>query len=233
MLSPPLLLIFYIFLKHFFRHIPYTFVLIRLLYQKATLLATLTHRLKPVGLRLPFFKMVEKTFSAVGGNNSKVIDAITKKFGNLSDKGDDFRINLVKQTLSQIITSNEPCSVSDREKFTQYYEHYHSAIRGGKLYSVEDFRADFGVDIQILQDVLINAFVRAISIEKPFVARETKSIDDIIDYIESKSFSGFLSANFYKIKYRETQILDKQRREQEQNAAIINSISGILDSFAN
>ena len=179
------------------------------------------------------FKMVEKTFSAVGGNNSKVIDAITKKFGNLSDKGDDFRINLVKQTLSQIITSNEPCSVSDREKFTQYYEHYHSAIRGGKLYSVEDFRADFGVDIQILQDVLINAFVRAISMEKPFVARETKSIDDIIDYIESKSFSGFLSANFYKIKYRETQILDKQRREQEQNAAIINSISGILDSFAN
>ena len=98
---------------------------------------------------------------------------------------------------------------------------------------MKDFRADFDVDIQILQDVLTNAFVRAISMEKPFVAREAKSIDDIIDYIKSKSFGAFLSANFYKIKYEETQLLDKQRREQEHNIAIIGAINGILDSLSN
>lgn len=76
--------------------------------------------------------------------------------------------------------------------------------------------------------------VQTASIRKHgFVAREAKSIDDIIDYIKSKSFGAFLSANFYKIKYKETQLLDKQRREQEQNAAIIQAISGILDSLAN
>jgi len=84
-----------------------------------------------------------------------------------------------------------------------------------------------------LQDVLTNAFVRAISMEKPFVAREAKSIDDIINYIKSKAFGGFLSTNFYKIKYKETQLLDKQRREQEQKAAIIGAVNGILDSLAN
>lgn len=178
-------------------------------------------------------KIAEKAFSATGGNKGTIIDMITQKAANIVDKSDDFRVNLVKQALSQIIESNEPCSVANKEAFTQYYERYHSSIRGGKLYSVEDFRADFDVDIQILQDVLVNAFVRAISMEKPFVAREAKSIDDIIDYIKSKSFGAFLSANFYKIKYKETQLLDKQHREQEQNAAIIQAISGILDSLAN
>jgi hypothetical protein len=178
-------------------------------------------------------KLAEKAFYAVNGNSSVIIDAISKKFDKLGDKGDDFKINLVKQVLSQIIESNESCSVADKKAFTQYYERYHSSIRDGKLYSVDDFRADFDVDIQILQDVLTNSFVRAVSIEKPFVAREAKSIDDIIDYINSKRFGSFLSANFYKIKYKETQILDRQRREQEQNAAIIGAINGILDSLTN
>lgn len=178
-------------------------------------------------------KFAEKAFSAVGGNNNSIIETITRKFSDLADKEDSFKINLVIQILSQIIKSNEPCSVADKEAFTRYYERYHSSIRGGKLYSVENFRADFDVDIKILQDVLTNAFVRAISMEKPFVAREAKSIDDIINYIKSKAFGGFLSTNFYKIKYKETQLLDKQRREQEQKAAIIGAVNGILDSLAN
>lgn len=178
-------------------------------------------------------KIAEKAFYVTGGKKDTIIEMVSKKTANIVDKSDDFKVNLVKQVLSQIINSNELYSVANKKAFTQYYERYHSSIRDGKLYSVEDFRADFDVDIQILQDVLINAFVRAISMEKPFVAREAKSIDDIIDYIKSKSFGAFLSANFYKIKYKETQLLDKQRREQEQNAAIIQAISGILDSLAN
>lgn len=171
------------------------------------------------------WSIIEKAFFAVGGNKETIIGTITEKFIKIKDKSDDFIANLIMQVLSQIIEINEPCSVADKEAFTRYYERYHSSIRGGRLYSVEDFKADFDVDIQILQDVLINAFVRAISMEKPFVAREAKSIDDIIDYIKSKSFGGFLSANFYKIKYKETQLLDKQRREQEQNATIIGEIN--------
>lgn len=178
-------------------------------------------------------KFLYKTFSVTGGNKDTIIDEIKKAIGKAMDKTDDFKVNLIKQTLSKLIEINEPCSVADKEAFTRYYERYHSSIRGGNLYSVDDFRKDFDVDIQILQDVLTNAFVRAISIEKPFVAREAKSIDDIIDYIKSKNFGGFLSANFYKIKYKENQLLDKQYREQEQNASIIGEINCILDSLNN
>lgn len=179
------------------------------------------------------FKFAEKAFFSVNGNNNSIIDVITKKFANIADESNNFRINLVRQALSQIVEINQPCSVTDKKAFIQYYERYHSSIRGGELYSIENFRKDFNVDIQILQDVLTNAFVRAISMEKPFIAREIKSIDDIIDYIKSKNFSSFFSKNFYKIKYKETQLLDKHKREQEQNIAIISAINNILDSLAN
>lgn len=176
---------------------------------------------------------VEKAFSAVGGNKDSILASVTEKFTKVVDKTDDFRVKILNQTLSRIVESNEPCSVADKEAFTSYYERYHSSLRAGKLYSVEDFRADFDVDIEILQEVLKNAFVRAIGMEKPFVAREAKSIDDIIDYVKNKRFGYFITTNFYKIKYRETQCLDKQRREQEQNTVIIDAISRILDSLAN
>lgn len=182
------------------------------------------------------WKSAEKAYSAVGGRKDSIIEAVEKAFAkvgsSLADKSDEFKINLLNNTVKQIIESIEPCSVADREDFTRYYERYHSSIRGGKLISVEDFCNDFNVDIQILQDVLLNAFVRAISIEKPFVARETKSIDDIIGYVKSKRFGKFLSDNFWKIRYEETQMLDKQRREQEQNAAIIASINGYLKTIS-
>ena len=178
-------------------------------------------------------KLVEKALSATGGKTEAIVEEITKVVDKAGHATPDNIVNVIKPVLRRFYESNEPCSVANKEAFTQYYERYHTSIRGGKLYSVDDFRADFDVDIQILQDVLVNAFVRAISMEKPFVAREAKSIDDINDYIKSKGFGAFLSANFYKIKYKETQLLDKQRREQEQNAAIIQAINGILDSLAN
>ncbi len=180
-----------------------------------------------------FVKIAEKVYSVADGNIEAIIETISKKLPNLADKTDDFKINVLKQTLHSLAVKSEPCNVAGREGFTQYYVRYHNSLRGGKFYSAEDFKADFDDDIKILQDVLINAFVRAVSLEKPFVAREIKSIDDIIGYIKSKSFGTFLSANFRKIKYEETQILDKQHRENEQNIAIVDAIQSMLASLEN
>lgn len=177
------------------------------------------------------WKFAEKAFFATCGQKDSIIDAVKRKVSDIEDfigKTDDFKISILKNILAQLININKPCSAADKEAFTKYYRNYHSSLKGGKLYSVEDFKEDFNIDIQILQDVLTNAFVRAINMEKPFIARETKSIDDIIDYIKSKSFGKFLTKNFDKIKYKENQILDKQRREQEKNAAIIEEIQDIL-----
>ncbi|MDD6587930.1 MAG: dynamin family protein [Anaerobutyricum hallii] len=178
--------------------------------------------------------IIEKAFRVTGGNTGKIIAIITKKFANASNFSDSFRINLLKQILSQAVEKNKPCSVADKESFTTYYKNYHNSLRGGKLYSVDDFKKDFDDDIKILQDVLVNAFVRAVSLEKPFVSIEVKSIDDIIDYIQhNESFRDFVSDNYYKIKDKETKHFDKERRQQEQNATIINAINGMLDTLTN
>lgn len=176
--------------------------------------------------------IVEKVFFATSGDVGKIIGIITKEAEKIVDKTDDFKINIVRNILSEVVKSEDPCSIADKEAFTQYYKQYHNSIKTGKLYSIDDFRKDFNTDIQILQDVLINAFVRAIRMEKPFVAREYKSIEDIILYIEkNEKFRSFISANFYKIKYEENQLLDKKHREQEQNAAIVKTIHSIIDSL--
>lgn len=187
-----------------------------------------------VGLKtIPCGEYVKEAFWAMCGHKDEIIEIVEKAFSDVGDKTDDFRCNKLKTTLGKLIECNEPCSVADKDAFTSYYKNYHSSLRGGRLRSVEDVRADFNVDIEILQDVLINAFVRAINMEKPFVARETKSIDDIIDYVNSKAFGKFLSDNFWKIKYTESAKLDKKYRENEQNAAIIDEINGILNELGN
>ena len=184
------------------------------------------------------------------GNQNIICTELEKAFQKVANQSDDFKINLVINELNKIIkrnrqngegnfidkcslrtADNQVASITDKEAFTRYYTQYHSSLRNGKLTSVEDVTKDFDVDIQILQDILKNAFVRAINMEKPFVARETKSIDDILDYIKSKEFGKFLSDNFYKIRYKENQFWDKERRKREQDAAIVNEINGILNEL--
>lgn len=177
---------------------------------------------------------VQRALSAVGGNTEKIITDITNAFSRTRiDTEKTFKINLIKQILDGIIKSCESFNIADKEEFTGYYKKYHSSLRGNKQYSVEDFRDEFNKDIEILQDVLRNAFVRAINMETPFVARETKSIDDIINYIKSGQFTEFLTNNFVKIKHEETFQLDKKYREHEQNVAIIAEVNAVLDTINN
>ena len=178
-------------------------------------------------------RYVEKAYLADGGSTEDLLERTRKKLARAADKTDAFRLNLLKNVLNEVIECGEPCNIADQESFTRYYKNYHSSLRGGRQDSVEDFRREFSKDIEILQDVLTNAFVRAINMEKPFVARETKSIDDIIKHIKSSEFTRFLADNFWKIRYKETAQLDKQHREREQNTAIMGEINSILDALSN
>ena len=178
-------------------------------------------------------QFIEQAFSSTWGNSQEIISTITNAFSKIQpDTSTDFRKNLLRNVLNKIIESNDEIgSLTDEDFFSNYYEKYHSSIKGGKQYSVADFCCEFNKDIEILQDTLANAFVRAINMEKPFVARETKSIDDILFYIRSEKFTDFLTNNIWKIKYQETTKLDKQHREHEHNAAIIGEIKSILDTL--
>ena len=168
-----------------------------------------------------------------GGCNMAAVDMeIVEKLQKAVTLTAEFKAARVLDVLVGVKKKQKVYSVSDREAFTRYYGDYHNALRGGKLYSAEDFQDDFALDIQVLQEVLLNAFVRAVSMEVPFVNREAKSIDDIRAYVDSTDFDTFLSANINKILYKETQAVNKKHREYEQNAAIVSAIKDILNTLA-
>lgn len=175
-------------------------------------------------------ELLERAFFAVGGNQALIVsvvaDAISKMENFLSSDSD--RMEVVKKALDGVVKRNESYSVADENSFTGYYKDFHAKIYGNKLYGLADVREEFNKDVEILQDVLLNAFVRAIRMEKPFIAREAKSIDDIIAYVEGKEFGSFLSANYSSIKYEETQEYKRKERQRMQDVQIMAAIDSIL-----
>ena len=178
------------------------------------------------------WEYAQKAFIALNGSVDNILHDVKKAFEKAKGSPEDFCLNLLKSRLYSSMQDDDQHRIDDEENFTQYYKEYHSKLRDGKQTSLEDVRREFDTDIEILQNILLNAFITAVDMEKPFVAREFKSIDDIISkYIKNGAFNDFLIDNFRKIKYEETSKLDKERRVQEQNIAIIQEINSILDTL--
>lgn len=94
-------------------------------------------------------------------------------------------------------------------------------------------KRDFACDIEILRDVLLHAFIRAINMEKSFVAREVKSIEYVISWIESKEFNAFISNNIEFIKAEEFDNLDRAEAEVKMKSAFMMEISKIIATINN
>jgi hypothetical protein len=166
------------------------------------------------------------------GNREKILEVVKERFKKVTDYSEDFRINLLMQVMAGFVSDRKGrYCISDTEEFVQAYKSFHKGLRGG-MTAVEDFVNDFNDDIRILADVLKNAFVRAINMEKPFRNREIKAIEDIQSkYLKSAEFRHFLSTNFPRICYKETQELDKKMREQETKAAGIKALNDIMNAI--
>lgn len=175
-----------------------------------------------------------KAIAAMGGHMEEILEQVRKAMDRAADNSGDFRLNLLRRTLYSLTEREEPCNIADRAAFEEYYGQYHNQLRKTEGYDIAYVRREFDKDIDTLRDVLVNGFVRAVSMEKPFVARETKSIDDIISYIKGEEFTdAFLPDNFWKIRYKETAQLDKKHRERQQNADIMREIDIILNTLSN
>ena len=138
----------------------------------------------------------------------------------------------MKQLLQKKIRKNEPCNLSDEDNFRTFYNEYHNNSRQRKALSEEYVRKEFDNDINILQEILMNGSVNAINIEKPFVARETRTIDSIREYVKKDGkFRNFLTSNFDIIKYEENKELIAKNAERERNVGIAKAIDSCLDKL--
>jgi len=147
-------------------------------------------------------KELVKKFYAIEGNKAEaVINYIENAFksvaSGLSNAG---RLNVLITNLKNKVgtaPSLRMPSIAEKEDFSKYCKNYFATSI--KYDDYDDFRREFDKDIEILRDVMVNAFVYAINLEKPFATREEKSIEDIIkQYVDGK-FTKFISHNFDKI----------------------------------
>lgn len=112
--------------------------------------------------------------------------------------------------------------------FKKIYTDYHAEKdKNSKSEGYEQFKEEFNEDIEILQDVLINAFIKAINIEKPFIAKETKIIEDIIEH----NFSGFISKNLEYIKKSEFDDINNSAEKIQNAKDCLKQIREILDTI--
>ena len=138
------------------------------------------------------------------------------------------KINFARNALNSIVdmknddlSMQEPITKKGYEKFL-----------GNKVdKSLDDIKNDINKDIDILQNVLGDTVVKAICMEKPFLALEIQIMNNIYQNIDSEEYRSFLVNNMPKICVEE--YLDLSENEQKRKAydKMMEAIKEILDEM--
>ncbi len=121
-------------------------------------------------------------------------------------------------------------NVTDKNIFEKEYKKYHTE-RDIPLDDYEHIKLDFDIDIKILNDILTNAVVKAINIEKTFVARQAKIIEDMINYVKSEDLRSFISENIKYIKHKEYAEIKEKESKHQKNKDILHIIERIYSDI--
>lgn len=110
----------------------------------------------------------------------------------------------------------------------QYQQHFVKK----DLRKYEDIQKEYAIDLEILKDFLVSASIPAISIEKPFIAREVKSIDRLIDCVESDSYLDFVTDNLELLRRDIFDEFERKQSEHMVNRAVVREIEQVLESMS-
>ena len=98
----------------------------------------------------------------------------------------------------------------------------------GAVVTYKDIQEEFNWDIKVLNDVLRNAFVEAINMDRAFSAREVGMIEKLIQRIRGVEFGAFLENNLQLIKYDEISKIKGEQDRQRADSVIMSQINEIL-----
>ena len=98
----------------------------------------------------------------------------------------------------------------------------------GTEFTYKDIQDEFIADIKVLNDVLKNAFVEAINMDRAFSAREVGAIEKLIQRVNSDEFSRFVRDNLQLIKYDEMSEIKDEQARQKADEVLMNQINDIL-----
>lgn len=99
-------------------------------------------------------------------------------------------------------------------------------------YDYEQVKSDFSDDVLALRDVLLNAFVPAVNLDKAFIAKESTYIEKIIEELKEEKFSDFISEHLGIIKRDELEQINGDRAQKELDRVVMRQIRGILSTLS-
>lgn len=130
-------------------------------------------------------------------------------------------LNSIVDTKNDDLSMQEPITKKGYEKFL-----------GNKVdKSLDDIKNDINKDIDILQNVLGDTVVKAICMEKPFLALEIQIMNNIYQNIDSEEYRSFLVNNMPKICVEEYSDLSENEQKRKAYDKMMEAIKEILDEM--
>ena len=125
------------------------------------------------------------------------------------------------------IMEDENINVGFEKICKEYYDEY---FKNRKDKTLEDVREQINEDICILQEFLESTAVKAINIEKSFLAREHQIIMSIISSLDPQdgTYRNFINKNIYLIRADKYSELNEVERKNQIRREIINKINDII-----
>ena len=175
-------------------------------------------------------KLVEEILNVYGDNT---VNIVTKLFEGFIKSVSEIDTKLaVKDLLDDYLSGERNIEVESDDLFNILSKPINVKRNmknsAGTEFTYKDIQDEFIADIKVLNDVLKNAFVEAINMDRAFSAREVGIIEKLIQRVNSDEFSDFVRDNLQLIKYDEmSKIEDEQERKKRDNE-IMSQINEIL-----
>lgn len=158
-------------------------------------------------------------------NKNEILKILKENFEKFDKNMDEDKKYIVVKTMLERILDNKS---KDNIDLAVMYKELNS-INYDKKY--DDIIKEINGDIEILKHSVLNAVIPAIHLEKPFIAKQIKIIEDILDLLNKEEFESFMADNIKKIKASEFKELDKKIANETIRKNIIEEIKLVLEEM--
>lgn len=169
--------------------------------------------------------------STVKGNQTiQILEEIFSGF--VANSPEAVLLAAVKEKLESVLASCETDSAKFLKDVLTGNRYQEDIAQRHQNYTYEVVKHEFDQDILALQDVLQNAFVPAVNIDKAFSARETKLIEDMIRLLQGEAFREFIADNIGILEAAKVGKLQEEAAQKALDAAVMREIGEILSKIS-
>lgn len=175
----------------------------------------------------PIVKLVESIVFAGDNKNIDVIKNLVNSFAKNNNLTKEKKEDNLLSRLKNIAGQNAAFESSITK------ESYEKHFIGKRDKETDDVKNEIEKDIDILHDALNDVVIKAINIEKAFLALEFRNIDKLLSSLKSDVWPNFVNNNLHVINAAEFSSLEDEQQRQQTRQNIMKDIKHLLDQMNN